>query len=106
MKKGSAKPKQIKVAYKGTTFILQPGHKVFECNLVTGLVKEHPIHKTLESKILFWTEPVYTVTYRENIVHKPAFDIHKAMIDFKDMTSEIRKKDKMFRVHTDRSKIQ
>lgn len=97
MKKSIAKQEQKTVEYKGTTFILQPGHKVFECNLKTGLVKEHPIKKKLN--ILFWQKPIYQVTYLPDIIHRPAFDIHKARINFKEMTSQLRKENPNFKIH-------
>lgn len=83
MKKGEKTPERKIVEYKGQTFVLQPGHKVYECNSETGIVKEHKVVRKFD--LLFWRKPRYTVTYGPNILHTPAHDIHKAVIAFKHM---------------------
>lgn len=87
MKKGDKTPERKIVEYKGTTFVLPPGHKVFELNLKSGVVKEHPVTKKFD--LLFWRKPKYAVTYKEHLIHIPAFDIHKARIRFKHMVKPL-----------------
>lgn len=87
MIKGEKKQEQKIVEYKGDTFILQPGHKVFEMNLNTGIVKEHPVKRKFD--LLFWRKPRYAVQYKENLIHIPAFNLHKARIAFKHMTKNL-----------------
>lgn len=87
MKKGEKIPEQKIVEYKGDTFILKPGHKVFEMNLKSGIVKEHPVKRKFD--LLFWRKPRYAVEYNENLIHIPAFDLHKARIQFKHMTKNL-----------------
>jgi hypothetical protein len=84
MKKGDPIPERKIVEYKGDTFVLQPGHKVFELNTKSGEVKEHKLVRVFD--LLFWRKPRYTVTYKEHLLHTPAFDLHKAKIKFKQMT--------------------
>ncbi len=81
MKKGDPTPEQIYVKYKGTRFLLPPGHKVFECDTNTGLVREHKLKWAFT---WFWQKGrTYTVTYNYHIVHRPAFNIEKAIVEFK-----------------------
>lgn len=87
MKKGQKTPEQKIVEYKGTTFVLPPGHKVFQLDLRTGKVSEHKITRKFD--LLFWRKPRFGVTYKEHLLHIPAFDIHKARIRFKHMTKNL-----------------
>jgi hypothetical protein len=80
------KPKQEKricVEYKGGNLILQPGHKVFEINLNTGKVKEHPIRRKFT--LFFWRKPVYQLDYHEHLLHVPAYDLYKAKLQFRTL---------------------
>lgn len=77
------KKERICVEYKGGELILQPGHKVFEINLNTGVVKEHKLYRKFT--LAFWKKPVYKVEYHEHLMHLPAYDIHKARIKFKEL---------------------
>ena len=80
------KPKQEKricVEYKGGNLILQPGHKVFEINLNTGKVKEHKIYRKFD--LFFWRKPIYKLDYQEHLLHVPAYDIHKARVQFRTL---------------------
>ncbi len=83
------KPKQEKricVEYKGGNLILQPGHKVFEINLNTGKVKEHKIYRKFD--LFFWRKPVYKLDYQEHLLHVPAYDRYKAVLQFKKLLSK------------------
>lgn len=80
---------RINVRYKGDTFILQPGHKVYECDTDTGIVKEHQLKKSFWSRVLFWTEPIFEVDYKQNLIHRPFFDIDKAVTGFNQMCRQL-----------------
>lgn len=87
MKRGEKTPDQIVVEYKGQEWKLPPGHKVFEMNIGTGIVREHKIKKKFT--LFFWRKPKYEVSYAENIIHLVAFDIHKAVVKFKHLTKKL-----------------
>lgn len=77
------KEQRICVEYKGGELILQPGHKVFQINLKTGIVSEHKLYRKFT--LFFWKKPVYKIDYHKDYIHIPAYDIHKARITFKHL---------------------
>lgn len=77
------KKQRICVEYKGGDLILQPGHKVFEINLKTGVVREHKLYRRFT--LFFWRKPVYKIHYDPNLLHIPAYDLYKARITFKHL---------------------
>lgn len=83
MKKGDPKLKRLCVEYKGGELILQPGHKVFELDLKTGLVSEYKLKIKLLT--ILSKRKTYYVEDHPDKLHIPAFDINKALISFKKL---------------------